>query len=103
MTAAAIAPTVVQEIKFSSDLEYGTSELRLKKYIIQLTKAAQNDWVVIDSTYGIEGQLILAKGFVFDGSTDGAVETLTYTHSGTKLVMAGSGTGTEYIEILMKV
>jgi len=101
MTAAALTPTVVQKTYLPSTGVTGTP-IRLVEYIVKVTKATQNDWIVTD-TYCPGGQVIMADGMTLDSSTDGAPEAPTYTHSGTKLVLASATVGTTYLKVLVSL
>lgn len=98
MTAAALTPTSVQKKYEWSTNSYGTP-VRLIRYFIKVTKAAQNDWIV-GATYCPIGSYAGGSGWTIDASGDGAAETVTYTASGTTIVMAGAAVGTAYLELI---
>lgn len=97
MTAAELTPTVVQELNTPYSGVTGTP-MRVKTFLMKVTKATQADWIVTD-TYCPGGQVIMADGMTLDSSTDGAQEAPTYTHSGTKLVLASATVGTTYLTV----
>jgi len=101
MTAAAITPTTVQKTYLYSTVTTGTAApKRLIRYLVVLTKATQSDWFVTD-TYCPGGTVIGATGYTIDSSGDATTETITYTNSGTKLVLGSATVGTDYIEVLV--
>lgn len=100
MAAAALTPTVIQEEDLVMKGSLGTP-LRFKKYYFKVTKATQADWIVT-ATY-FPGTYLKAHVCTIDGSGDGADETLTYTASGTKLVLGSANVGTAYGEVLVQV
>jgi len=103
MTAAAITPTSVTVTYLPGTQTYGTgTPLRLAMCRVVLTKATQSDWIVTD-TYLPLGDVISATGFDIDSSGDGAAETMTYTASGTLLIMGGATVGTAYLDVLVSL
>lgn len=96
MTAAELTPTSVQKEFIHCTSSYGTP-IKLLKYTVKVTKAAQNDWIVAD-TY-TPGTFLMVDGFSID--TNGVQEAPTYTASGTKIVLGSAGTGTTILEVLV--
>ena len=99
MTAAALTPTVVQKTYIHSTGLTGTP-IRLVKYIFKVTKATQNDWIVTDTYLKATDAPIMFSGNTIDSSSDGVTETMTYTHSGTKLTLTSATVGTTYGEVV---
>jgi len=97
--ANAITPTSVQKTYTHSTGTYGTP-VRLVRYFVVLTKAAQNDWIVT-ATY-TPGTYLGCKAYTIDGSANGAGDPITYATSGTKAVMTSANTGTAYLEVLVQ-
>jgi hypothetical protein len=97
MVAAALTPTVVQR-RFTVERNATGTPMRIVEYLLKITKVTQADWVVA-ATY-CPGTYLGASGFTVDGSSDGAAETVTYTATGTKIVLAGATTGTVYLRVL---
>ena len=98
MTAAALVPTVVQKTYMYSTGSTGTP-MRLVKYTFKVTKVTQNDWIVI-ATYMKSAAPVLFSGNTIDSSSNGVTETMTYTHSGTKLTLTSATVGTTYGEVV---
>ena len=98
MAAAALTPTVVMK-----QYRWGTNStgtpIRLVDYFVKVTKATQNDWIVVD-TY-TPGTLLMVDGFTID--TDGVQEAPTYTASGTKIILPSATTGTTYLTVTCQV
>lgn len=98
--SSAITPTVIQKSYVPSTGITGTP-MRLVKYTFKLTKAADSDWVVT-ATYFQSGTPLYWNACTIDGSSNGVFEGtvgMTYTSSGTKLILTGGTTGTTYGEI----
>lgn len=105
MTAAELTPTSVQKFYIPSTNVYGSAGLRLVKYFVKVTKAAQSDWIV-PATYllgSAAGSIVDVAGYTIDSSSNGVIETLTYANTGDKLVIGGSTTGTTYLEVTVKL
>jgi len=101
MSAAAITPTSVTVTYLYGTQTYGSAApKRYAKCMVVLTKVTQSDWFVSD-TYLPAGDVIKATGFDIDSSGDGAAETMTYTASGTLVIMGGATVGTAYIEVIV--
>lgn len=96
MTAAALTPTIVQKT-YKHATSITGSPVRLVEYFVKVTKATQADWVVA-ATY-CPGTYLGASGFTIDGSGDGAAETVTYTASGTKILLGSANVGTAYLKV----
>ena len=96
MTAAALTPTSVQKTYKPSTGTVGTP-VRLVEYFAVITKATQADWVV-GATY-FPGTIINCEGYTIDGSSNGAVDPITYATSGDKVVLSSSNVGTEYLRV----
>ncbi|RLI62088.1 MAG: hypothetical protein DRO67_07440 [Candidatus Asgardarchaeum californiense] len=96
MAAAELTPTSVQITYKPSIGSVGTAK-RIVEYLAVITKATQADWVVA-STY-FPGTVINAEGWTIDGSSDGAVETVTYADTGDKILLGSANVGTEYLRV----
>ena len=96
--ASALTPTLVQKHYIWSTNSYGTP-IRLLKYFVKVTKAAQSDWIVA-ATY-TPGTLLAVDGMTIDSSGDGVQEAPTYTASGTTINLGTATTGTTYLEVLV--
>ena len=94
MTAAELTPTLVEKQFIHCTSSYGTP-IKLRKYTVKVTKAAQSDW--IDASVYCPGTFLMADGFSVD--TNGVQEAPTYTATGTKIVLASAGTGTTILEV----
>jgi hypothetical protein len=98
MAAAAITPTWVQRRDITTTSTYGTTAGRVVEYLVKLTKVAQSDWIVA-ATY-CPGTLVSVTGWTIDGSTTtDKPETISYTVSGTKLIMGVDIVGTTYLKV----
>jgi len=101
MTAAAITPSVVQKTYIPSTSKTGTP-IRLVKYYLKTTKAAQNDWILLETAIGkTVNSIVNVSGIVIDGSSDLTQETFTYDDSEDKLVLTAAGTGTSHVFVTM--
>lgn len=100
MVAAEITPSIVQKTYVPSTGITGTP-MRLVKYVFQLTKITQDDWIVTADNFQ-SGTPIYWNACVIDSSSDGDQEGttgLTYETSGTKLVFGHTSVGTVTGEI----
>lgn len=97
MAAAEITPTSVQKTYLPSTNSYGTAGMRIVQYIVKLTKATQNDWIV-QATY-CPGTLIDISGVTTDSSSNSVQETATRTDTGDKITMTSATVGTTYLVI----
>lgn len=97
MTAAELTPSVVQKTYKHATSLSGTPIITVE-YLVKVTKAAQSDWIVV-ATH-CPGTFLFANGNTIDGSSDGAIETVTYVNSTDKLVMGGSDVGTAYLRVV---
>lgn len=100
MAAAAITPSVVQKTYVPSIGKTGTP-MRIVKYVFKVTKATDADWIVT-ATHFQSGTPINYNAVTVDSSGDMVQEGtvgLTYTDTGTKLVLSGGTTGTTYGEV----
>jgi hypothetical protein len=99
MAAAAITPTLVQKTYKPATNTYGAvAGLRVVEYLVKLTKATQNDWIVA-ATY-CPGTIIGFDAVTIDGSGDGVQEVMTYAATGTTLVLPSATVGTTYMRVL---
>lgn len=94
MTAAEVTPTVVEKQFIHCTSSTGTP-VKLRRYFVKVTKAAQNDW--IDAATYCPGTFLAADGFSID--TNGVQETLTYTLATTRITLTSSGVGTTILEV----
>lgn len=104
MTAAAVTPTYILEEPVRVDGFSGTP-VRLRKFIIKGTKAAQNDWFAAQTLLGytdITGKIVSLTGITLDGSNDNAAETLTYDDSADKIVLGSATTGTAIVTVVVQ-
>ena len=95
MSAAAIAPTIVQKTYIPSTGMTGTP-MRLVKYTFKFTKVTDADWIVT-ATYFQAGTPIFWNACTIDSSSNGVQEGtvgMTYTSSGTILTCSGGTAGT---------
>jgi len=97
MAAAAITPTSVQKTYKPATATSGTA-LRTVEYLVKLTKATQNDWIVA-ATY-TPGTIIGFDAVTIDSSSDGVQEVMTYAASGTTLVLPSATVGTTYMRVI---
>jgi len=103
MTAAEVTPTVVQKIYEPDTNDRGTP-MRLVKYVFQVTKANNGDWIVT-ADYFQSGTPIFWDACTIDASSDGVQEQtvgMTYTNTGTKLTLSGGTAGTCTGQILFE-
>ena len=101
MTAAVKTPSIVSKTVLYNTAITGTPK-RIVEYYIEVTKATQNDWILLETAIGSTTQTLLsATGIVIDSSSDMAAETLTYDDSADKLVLAGSTVGTSKLLVRM--
>jgi hypothetical protein len=100
MAAAAITPTLVQKTYKPAIGSTGTA-IRIVEYLVKLTKVTQADWFVAETH--CPGTYLGATGYTIDASGDGAVDTVTYTASGTKVLLGSANVGTAYIKVLCQV
>ena len=97
MAAAAITPTWVKKRYLPSTTTYGTTTDKLVEYIVKLTTVTTGDWFVA-ATY-TPGTIIGASSIEY--ATDATTGTISYTTSGTKLVITDASTvGTCYVRVL---
>ena len=90
--AAALTPThVIKQYRWGTN-HYGVP-VRLVDYYFEVTKVTQNDWVVT-ATYFQSGTPTMWGGNTIDSSSNGVVETMTYTSSGTTLTLTSATVGT---------
>ena len=100
MSAAAIAPTIVQKTYIPSTSMTGTP-MRLVKYTFKFTKVTASDWIVA-GTYFQSGTPLYWNACTIDSSSDGVAEEttgITYTSSGTLLTFTSATVGTTTGEI----
>lgn len=95
--SAALVPTIVEKQYIHCTNSYGTP-MKLLKYTVKVTKAAQYDWVVA-ATY-TPGTILMFDGFSID--TNGVQEAPTYTAVGTTINLTSAGTGTTILEVLVQ-
>lgn len=99
MAAAAITPTLVQKTYKPASASFGSvAPIRTIEYMIKLTKATQNDWIVA-GTY-TPGTVISFDAVTIDSSSDGVQEVMTYANTGTKLVLPSATVGTTYMRVI---
>jgi hypothetical protein len=98
MAAAAITPTLVQKTYKPAINSYGAvAGLRTVEYLVKLTKATDNDWIVA-ATY-TPGTIIGFDSITIDSSGNGVSDVVTYVATGTKLVLSGATVGTTYLKV----
>lgn len=101
MTAAAMVPFLVQRLSYSqsSKINGTASVVRVARYLIKVPKVTQSDWVVT-ATYlpsATADTIIGVIGYTVDSSSNATTETMTYTHTGDKLVMGSATVGTDFL------
>jgi len=102
MTAAVKTPSVVSKTYIQNTGITGTPP-RVVEYYIEVTKATQNDWILLETAIGDTTKtLVGVHGIVIDSSDDLTVESFTYDDSEDKLVLAGAGVGTSKMWVRMK-
>ena len=95
MTAAEKTVSKVQKVTEVWTGQTGTP-MRVRKYIFQVTKANDADWIVTEDAFGETDAPILYNAVTIDLSSNGVFEGtvgLAYTHSGTILTMSGGTAG----------
>lgn len=99
MAAAEITPSVVQkETGLVADAKTGTP-VAFQRYRIKLTKATQNDWIVLTTATGLSsltGKVVGYVGTTTDSSNNSVQETMTFTETGAKLTFTSATVGTTW-------
>ena len=104
MTAAVITATTVQLMDEPSNLVSGSTPRRLKKFIIEGPKAAQNDWFLLSSYLTAAECINIFKIYaIADGEAGSAnvpvLDTFSYTSADKKLIFSGAVTGIARAEV----
>ena len=100
--ASAITASIVTENELVFDAITGTPP-RIIEYYIELTKAAINDWILLEGAIGDTTKTLMGvSGIVIDSSSDLVQEGFTYDDSEDKLVMTSATAGTAKIIVRMK-
>lgn len=101
MTAAAKTPSIVSKTYLPNTAMTGTAK-RIVEYYLEVTKATQNDWVLLEAAIGTTVNVLMGvTGIVLDSSADLTQEGFTYDDSADKLVLTGAGVGTSKIFVRM--
>lgn len=100
MAAAAITPTLVQKT-YKPAIGISGTAIRIIEYLVKLTKATQDDWIV--AATHTPGTIIGFEAVTIDGSGDGVQEVMTYASSGTTLVLPSATVGTTYMKVTCQV
>lgn len=101
MTAAVLTATRVQKEEVPTNLIYGTSARRLMKLYIEVTKAAQNDWVLLSTYIGTTdaANFLHARATTMDSGNATVVEDVTYDSDDYKIDLTSATVGTTWIEV----
>jgi hypothetical protein len=95
MAAAEMSVSMVQKENEVWTGVTGTP-MRIRKYIFQVTKVTDADWIVTADAFGESDAPILYNAVTIDSSSNGVFEGtvgVAYTHSGTVLTFSGGTTG----------
>jgi hypothetical protein len=99
---AVLTPTIIQ--KEIGTPVYGVSgtPVRIEKFYIQVTKAAQNDTIEMDASLGEEyttDKIIALDGITIPGSGDTVQEAPTVDDSDDEIVLPSATTGTTWVTV----
>ena len=95
MVAAEMTVSKVQKVSEVWTGVTGTP-MRIRKYIFQVTKVTDADWIVTADAFSETAAPIMYNAVTIDSSSNGVFEGtvgVAYTHSGTLLTFSGGTAG----------
>ena len=99
---AVLTPTIVQQQIGTPVYGVSGTPKRIETYFIQVTKAAQNDTIEMDTTLGSEyttDKIIGLDGITIPGSGDTVQEAPTVDDSDDEIVLPSATTGTTWVTV----